>query len=174
MDYLKQGIEIIKLDDKTATQVAKDEKSFAMAILFVALGGVASAIGMLNPIGIITGPIFTVGFFFVWIGILFLLARLFGGKGTYMELFRPAGIASVLTWVAVVPLLGVFLSMLASLWSIVVHIIIVRAVFKLSTGKAAAVVLIPIAVLFIIGIMIAAALMAFLATVGIGASQFSM
>jgi len=168
-DYFKKGIEIVKLNAAAMTETAKDSGAFNMALLFIVLSGVAGAIGVLNPVGIIVFPIVALIWAFIWVGILHILARLFGGKAGYTELFNPMGLSSILGWIAVIPVIGPFLSGIAGLWGIVVTVVVVKSVHSLSTGKAAAVVLIPLVILFIIGLVLAALFVALLGAIGLGA-----
>lgn len=167
-DYFMKGVELIKLNSQTAADVSKDEQAFGMAILFIILGGVASAIGSFNPLGIVIFPIGSLIGYFVWVGILHILAKIFGGAGSYMELFRPLGIASIISWITVIPLLGPMIATLAGLWMIVVEVVVIRTVHQLSTGKAVAVVLIPVVIMIIIGVVIAALIVAMFASMGLG------
>jgi hypothetical protein len=96
----------------------------------------------------------------IYIGILFLLARLLGGRGEFSALFSTtvfAGIPGVLTLplTLIANLSGVAaltfvlspVSFIISMWSLLLQIYGVRASMNLSTGRAVATVLIPIGVL---------------------------
>jgi len=160
-EYFKQGIELIKLNGDTAKKLAADEKAFLTAILFIVIGGLASAIGSLNLGALVAGPIAIIVMYFIIVGVFHLLAKLFGGKGTYMGLFRAMGIASILGWVTVVPIIGPILSPLVLIWSIVMDVVIIKNVHELSTGKAVWVVIIPLVIIGIIMIALAAVLIGF-------------
>jgi len=149
-DYVKRGIEIVKLDSSAVMHASRDANAFSMGLLVLLIAGIASAIGQLNLFGIIINPIGTIIGAFVWVGILHIFALLFGGRASYSELFRPLALAMVLNWITVIPLLGVFLGFLAGVWQIVVSVVAVENVYRLSRGKAIAVVLIPLAMLFIL------------------------
>ncbi|MFH2021334.1 MAG: Yip1 family protein [archaeon] len=152
--YFKEGIEILKLGAKTMEKVAKDEKATYYAIAFFAIAGLAQAIGTFNLFGLVTLPIMEVVFSFVGVGIIHLLAKLFGGKAKFMELYRTNGIGYIAMWIAVIPFIGSTLAGLIGLWYIVVSVVILKAVHKLSTGKAVMVVLIPLIVAAIIAAII--------------------
>ncbi|MBN2457528.1 YIP1 family protein [Candidatus Woesearchaeota archaeon] len=157
-EYVMQGIDILKLDSKAINKAAKDPDATKMALLFIAIAGVASAIGAWNFVGIIFVPIITVIMAFVSVGVLHLLAKLFGGSGSYMELFRPLGIAEIIMWITVIPFIGPILGSIVGIWFMVAAVVIIREVHKLSTGKAIMVVLIPVIVvmlLLVVGIIIA-------------------
>ena len=159
-DYVKKGWEIIKLNASVMSDVSKDESAFAMAIAFIALAGVATAIGTINIFGIIINPIFTVILSFIGYGILHIIALLFGGKGTFKQLYSVLGIAALIQWVTVVPIAGPIVGFVAALWTIVITVVALKVVHTLSTVKAVIVVLIPI----IIGIVLMVVLAAFFAT----------
>ena len=168
-NYIKQAIEILKLNTKAMTEASKDEKAFGMAILFIAIGGVAGAIGMLNPIGIVLNPIIAIIGSFIGVGILHILAKLFGGKGTFTELYKVMGLAYLIQWISVIPLIGPILSGILGLWVIVVNVVALKTVYKLSTGKAIVVILIPLIIIVIIALVVGAEVIA--ALVGAGAVQ---
>jgi len=154
--YFRQGVEILKLNVQAAENVAKDPKATNYALLYVALAGVASAIGTLNPFGIIVMPIFMLIAFFISIGILHLFAKLFGGQASFTEYYRAIGVGYVGTWIAVIPILGPLLSGLVSLWYIVVNVVVLKAVHKLTTFKAVLVLLLPAIVFGVIAFVLAA------------------
>lgn len=167
VDYLKKGLEIIKLNEKVMGDVAKDQKATGMAVLFIAIAGVAMAIGTFMWMGIIFYPIAVLIGSFIGVGILHLFAKLFGGKGAFMDLYRVFGIGYILSWISVIPVVGPMISGIAGLWMIVVSIIAVRKVHSLSTGKAVAVVLIPVVIAIVLGVILAAAMAAlFFAAIG--------
>lgn len=156
VDYVKKGIDIVMLKGPVAASVAKDPKATGMGILIIILAGVAAAIGQLNLLGIILLPIMTIIGSFIGVGILHVVALIFGGKAAYMELYRAVATAYVVNWVAVIPMLGpMILAPLAGLWSLVVSVVVIKNVYKLSTGKAVAVVLIPVVVIAILVMILA-------------------
>jgi hypothetical protein len=105
-----------------------------------------------------------IGFFIIQ-GILFGLAKAFGGQGTFAGqaysflLFQvPLGI---LTGVLdLIPIAGAFIGLAVLIYEIVLSVFAIQGTHRLSGGKASAVVLIPVAVallLFCIGVFIIAA-----------------
>ena len=107
-------------------------------------------------------------FFFIGVGIQYLVAKAFSGQGTFLAqsytqlLYKvPLDIAGYVlaTILAFIPVLGLFLSPLVSLalfvYSVVLNIFQIKAVHRLTGGKAAAVVLIPYAVLLVLGLLCA-------------------
>ena len=77
---------------------------------------------------------------FVLVGLLHVLARIFGGSATFLELYRPLGTAAPLHWVLVVPFIGPFLGFLAMMYSLVVTVRVVETAGDLPRSKALAVV----------------------------------
>lgn len=100
---------------------------------------------------IITVPLF----FFIGAGIYFGLAKAFGGQGrfvtqcyTFLLYGVPLGIiASVL---GLIPIAGSFIGAALGIYEIVLDVFAVMAVHRLSGGKATAVILIPLGVVFLL------------------------
>ena len=88
-------------------------------------------------------------------GILYIIARAFGGRGTFIEqmyttlLFgAPLVILSYL--LLLIPATSSWLPYLPHLYSLVLFVISLMAVHQLSRGKAIAVILIPISILLVL------------------------
>jgi hypothetical protein len=110
--------------------------------------GVTPASIAIGLVGVLIG-------FFIAQGILFGLAKAFGGQGTFtqqayvMLLFVvPLGILEGL--LGLVPILGGLVSLAGGIYSIVLAVFAIMGVHRLSGGKASAVVLIPVGVLFLL------------------------
>ncbi len=93
--------------------------------------------------------------FFLLMGIVHLLARYFGGQGTFLELCNsslyiqaPLGILSKL--LALIPGVGRILNSILSLYGIVLQVFVIMAVHRLSRGKAIATILIPVVTIGVI------------------------
>ncbi len=176
-DSMKKAIDIIKLDEKAIGSVSKDKDAWKIGLLIVIIGGIFSGISAYNldqtgsldtmdmiEVGditltssIINGAIGSIVGTFIGAGLVFLFAKLFKGKGKYMELFTPIAFISILSWLTIlniIPTLGNIINLAAGIWSIVVLVIIVRKVCDLTTGKAAAVVIIPLALFIILGVIL--------------------
>ena len=87
--------------------------------------------------------------FFLLMGFVYLLARAFGGQGTFLEqcyssltIEVPLGILSKL--LAFIPGVGRILNSVLSLYGIVLQVFVIMAVHRLSKGKAIATILIPL------------------------------
>ncbi|GAC1387771.1 MAG: hypothetical protein NVSMB33_17440 [Ktedonobacteraceae bacterium] len=90
--------------------------------------------------------------FFLLMGIVYALARYFGGQGTFLEqcnaslaIQAPLGILSKL--LALIPGVGRILNSVLSLYGIVLQVLVIMAVHRLSRGKAVATVFIPVVTL---------------------------
>jgi hypothetical protein len=156
-EYLKTAFQIIKLDRQAIARVSKDSKATKWGIITVILAGLISGIlvtlftlGFGAP-ALLAFPLLFFISIFVSTAILFIISKLFGSKGTYIGLFRPLSLGSLLNAVIMIPLIG----SIASIWSIVITIVSVSETQKLSTGKATAVVLIPIILAIIIAFILA-------------------
>lgn len=142
--YLIKGLRILRLDGTAAIDVAKDEKAFLPGVLILVIGGVAAGAGMLMTGAgasqdamflIFAMPFLNVVSYGLFMFVFHLVARLFGGKATFREYFRAVSFGSMITWIQVVPLLG----MAASLWSIPVNIFILEKVHGLRRIEAVAI-----------------------------------
>ncbi len=157
VDYLKKGWEAAQLKMEAIESLATDEKAFVPAIGILAIGGLAMAIGTLNPRGIILFPIIFVVGAFVALGLMHLAATLiFGAKGDFKSLVNVIGCASIIRWVAVVPLLGPALMVLSGLWLLVVGVLTVEKGYELDRGKSVVVVAVPVVLALILGALFSA------------------
>jgi hypothetical protein len=109
------------------------------------------------------------GGFFLGEGITYLLAKAFGGQGSFMVqaytalLFQvPIGLG--ITLLSLIPFVGYFASV-AGIYSYILQTFQLMAVHRLSTGKAVAVVLIPVAAGILLGIILAALYLFFIFSV---------
>ena len=102
-------------------------------------------------------------FFFIGVGIQYVFANFFIGNGTFLEqaytqlLYKvPLGIASTVigTVLAFNPIVGGLIGLAFFMYSVLLNIFQIKAVHGLTGGKAAAVVLIPYAVVFTCGLLV--------------------
>jgi hypothetical protein len=96
--------------------------------------------------------------FFIGQGIIFLLAKAFGGTGTFLQqgytnllITVPIGLLS--SALGFIPCLGSLAYFGLFVYSIVLQIFSLMAVHRLNGGKATAVVLIPIGIVFVLAII---------------------
>jgi hypothetical protein len=90
--------------------------------------------------------------FFLLMGIVYLLARYFGGQGSFLEqcntslyIQAPLGILSKL--LALIPVVGRILNTILSIYGIVLQVYVIIAVHRLSKGKAIATIVIPLVII---------------------------
>lgn len=169
VEYLKQGFEIFKLNEREVDSASKDEGSLKFGLLFVVIGSVLSWIGASFLLGfsagrLIAGLVFSLVGLFVVVALVHITAKVLGGKGSYMELIRPSSLLSFVSWPSIIPVIGSIVSGLAGLWTLVVTVVIVKKVYSLSTGKSILALVIPIVVIWI---LIAVVFATLLATLGL-------
>ena len=148
-DSVKQAVEIVKLNGKVAEKVSKDKNATVMGILIIVIGGILSQILSIEILTLIYTLIFLIIIYFIVVGITHILYRLFGGKARYIEYFRAESHSAILGWLGIltiIPLLGGIISILSSIWGIVVSVVILENVHKLPRRKAIVVILIPVIV----------------------------
>lgn len=112
----------------------------------------------------------TLVFFFVAQGIYFGLARAFGGQGsftaqTYSALLYQTPIGILSSLLSLIPFLGSLASIALGIYGIVLAVFMVMGVHRLSGGKASAVILIPLGVVFLLACILLIVAFAFLAAV---------
>ena len=111
----------------------------ATSTTFSRLFSLATSIGLIGVVPLL---------FFLIMAIVFLLAKAFGGQGTFLEqcnsslyIQAPLGIFSKL--LALIPVVGRILNSVLSIYGIVLQVFVIIAVHRLSKGKAIATILIP-------------------------------
>ena len=147
MDFaksIKQAINIIKLDEKTILDVSNDQSATIPAILIILIAGIAMGIGSLNIISIFVLPFILIILFSILSVIIHVIAKILGGQGSLINYYRAAGHISIINWISIIPIIGSLISMILSLWSLVVNVKVIKSVYKLSTIKAITVLLIPV------------------------------
>lgn len=119
---------------------------FAILIALYALVG--SYLSFFSFISIIVG-------FFLVVGVQYWLAKTFGGNGyfrqqgySYLLFFAPLTVLS--TIVNLIPGFGLLLSLVLGIYQIVLNVFSIMAAHRLSSGKATAVVMIPVSVILIL------------------------
>lgn len=153
----------IKGDGSVFSEIGADESHTSTTAAIVAVIGFVS--GLLRGVftedvgilGAALGGI--VGAFIFWVvgtAIFYGLAKMFGGEGDFQGLMRGNAYAAVPSAVSGIPFIG----LLIALWGVYLFILNVRENMALSTGKAAAVVLIPVGILIVLAVLLAAVLLA--------------
>jgi len=183
--YFSSALDIVKLNPKEIIKVAKDKDATLWGLIFVVVAGLATAIGALITNGIkmpilyrttlgmpkfsdiVVMPIGYLLWTFIFIGILWVLAKLFGGKARFVEHYRAQSLGLVVYWIGVIPIIGPMILWIAELWYLVMSVFIIKNVHKLKTWQAVLVVLIPIIVIVILIAIFIAALVTWFVAMGI-------
>ncbi len=144
------------------------------AVLNYSNPGLASPMtsGMLEAVALLTSVgniIFIPVSFFIGQGIIYLLAKAFGGTGTFLRqgytyLLITAPIGIIASALAFIPVLGGLAAFGLGIYGLVLQIFSLMPVHRLSGGKATAVVLIPIAAAFVLAIILVIILIAVIAS----------
>ncbi|MEM7092966.1 MAG: YIP1 family protein [Actinomycetota bacterium] len=153
-----------KGDVATYEQIEHDENATVQAalVVFVAavLGGLGS--GFTNEIiGGDDAPSFVAVFFMgvaaafiswiLWAGIIHLVgSRFFGADSTFGEMLRVIGFAAVVTWLVVIPVVGI----IAVFWYLWVVFKAIRAGLDLPTGPTVLVILIGLVIRIILRLIL--------------------
>jgi len=102
--------------------------------------------------------------FYLSAGIIYLGARIFGGKGTfggqaYLQslFFVPLGIVQWI--VTIIPFVGPVLSVVVAIYNLVLMVRAVKVSHKLSTGRAVGAILAPLALVFVLASCVMAILL---------------
>ena len=151
------AIEFLKMDFRNLNRVANDTKMPVWVVVFMAISGVAMAIGTFNLVGLVLNPIVMVLFGSIFLVIFWVLAGpILGGKASVLQHYNTMGLLSIAQWINVIPLIGPFISFFVSFYLIFVLQKMVKLLHGLSEAKAWVVVLIPIAIcLFFLFILVA-------------------
>ena len=114
-----------------------------------------------SPVGVLVNALFfTPLLLLIGTGILYLVARLLGGWGSFGGLLATQGFAyipsfllaplTLLANILRIPVLGGLFTLVFSIWTLVLVVIGIRESMSLSTGRAVATLLIPIGVIFLL------------------------
>lgn len=132
-----------------------------LSFLFNLLFGNGFGSALVSLFGYAIGaPISTVIGLFIGAAIFHLLVFLLVKRTNagFEATFRVVAYASVtllVTWLSVIPILGILVSLLVGLYSIFLGVIGIREAHATTTGRAIAVILIPTAVIFLLVFLIA-------------------
>lgn len=121
-----------------------------------ATGSSLSLFGLATSYGLV---LVVPALFFLLMGVVYALAKLLGGQGTFLELCNaslsvqaPLGIGSKL--LALIPVVGRILNSVLSLYGIVLQVIVIMAAQRLGKGKAIATILIPLVAAGVLAVLV--------------------
>ncbi len=127
------------------------------------IGDFATAIGGLLG-GVLLTPIFAAIGLFVVAGVTHLLAMLLvkpnAGFEATVRVVAYLSVLYLVSWLGAIPILGILVSIALSIYGLVLAVLGVREAHSTTTGRAAAVVLMPTAVFLLIGLLLFAAVLA--------------
>jgi hypothetical protein len=164
--FAQRMIGAAKLDVRTYEEVEADTTATAQAMAVVVLSSVAAGIGSVGQrgvLGLVVGTVAALIGWFVWA----FLAYLIGTKllpepqtsSNVGELLRTTGFSSspgLLRILGVLPMLGVVVSFLASIWMLIAMVIAVRqALDYTSTWRAVGVCIIGWLILVVLAMLVA-------------------
>jgi hypothetical protein len=118
------------------------------------MGAAAVGAGAQFLISVILAPIFIAIAAFIWSGILHVFLMILGAasEAGFEGTFRAYSYSAVASLAQVIPIIG---GLIALFWLIVLQVIGISTLHRTSTGKAAAAVLLPIALCCLCGILVA-------------------
>jgi hypothetical protein len=146
-DLTGRMVGAMKADVPTLTEIENDPAAFGQAITVIVIAGIASLIGNIFRAGIGAG-IFGLVSSIVWALVFALFVYLIGvkvmpepsTKADFNETFRVLGFAAapgVFNVLALIPILGVFISFVLWIWTLVIAVVAIREVLDYSnTGRA--------------------------------------
>ncbi|MCP4572230.1 MAG: hypothetical protein GY838_07735 [bacterium] len=159
--FIERLIRAIKLDATLYDEVDKDEGSMGQAVGVVALSSLAAGIGAAGlggPFGILAGLLAALVGWFIWAFTAhFVGTRLLAEPQTRAELsqvLRATGFAAgpgLIRVLGIIPLLGILVNFVASLWMLAAFVVAIRQVLDYqSTGRAVAVCIIGFVIQFLV------------------------
>ena len=163
---------VLRLDVATYEEIEADSTALPQAAMVVAAVAVCGAIGNAGSgfgmafLSLITAFLT----WLVWSSVSFFVGTKFmGGTASWGEVVRVIGFAQapgLLAILGILPFLGILVTPIVALWTLVTGVVAIRQSLDLTTGKAVATALISAAILFFL-------VLGPLAALGIGAMALS-
>jgi hypothetical protein len=172
----------VTLFQEVENDITLNREALMVVVFATILAGIGSLIGgLISGLGaavliVVWTVIWGIAGYYVWSYLTwFIGTRLFQGTAEPGELLRTLGYASAPQALGIfgfIPCVGVFVGLLASIWSLVAGVIAVREALNVDTGKAIITVVIGWVVVFLIGLVVAGILGA--GALGLGALSGSL
>jgi hypothetical protein len=155
----------MKADVRTFQEIEADPTAIGQAVTVIVIAGVASLIGNIFRVGVL-GGVMSLLVSLIGYALWSLLVVLIGTKvmpepatkADFNEAFRVVGFTAapgVFNVLAIVPWIGPLISLVISLWMLVIGVIAVREVLDYSnTGRAIIVCLLAMLVVWIITLLV--------------------
>ncbi len=143
---LESALGVLRRDTTAIVAVSQDRGALVPGLVFASLAGFLGTLPAGMPgalLMLVAAPVAV----FPGVFVLFLMARLFGGSGSYMTLWRPCSHAYLINAVGIalfVPVLGLVVAVAATIYYLIVLVSIVQATQHISRGRAIAVAIIPL------------------------------
>ncbi|MBI4498270.1 MAG: YIP1 family protein [Chloroflexi bacterium] len=117
-----------------------------------------TAVGIV--VGVIVAPLAALIGFFVWAGVLFLVAKVLGGPGdfvahSYLLSLSAAPLTAINGVLSIIPCLALLAAIPVFIYQLVLTTLALQSAHRFTVGRAIAVWLIPVAVLFFLGLCFA-------------------
>ena len=146
--YFRRAIEIIRLNQQTMTQVARDPNALRFGIAVTAIGGALAFIPGKSIYGVFVGALFSILALFLFSGFVHMFCGYSKGKEEYLSFARIIGLSGILDWTVITPLLGI----VVTIWSVVISIVAAQIVYPSTGARATLAVLISAVVLWMIAL----------------------
>ena len=140
-------------------------------LLAGAIVGLLMGIASLNPIVVVIllflYPILSLVGWLLGVGIIYLFAKLLGGKGNivqqgYLTAIYAAPLSIITTILSLIPFVGIWISILVSLYAFYLLTLALKEVHKYSTGRAILTWLMPFIIIgILVAVLVAVVLVAF-------------
>lgn len=151
-DILRDAVDALQFEESGVRQLQNNVDSATFGVVTVLLSGLASAIGTINPFGLLIYPILSLLGVTIGVAAYHLFAKLLGGEGSFKDLFSVLSNGQVILWISVIPILGPLLGFLATLYYLAFSVFAIKTVYDLSVVKSVFVLLLPT---IIIGVLVA-------------------
>lgn len=156
---------VMKADVKTFQEIEADPAAIGQAVTVILLAGVAALVGNIFRAGIsagVVGLVLSLVSYALWSLLVVLVGTKLmpepTTKADFTEAFRVIGFTAapgVFSILAIIPILGVLVSFLIWVWTLVIGVIAVREVLDYSnTGRAIIVCVIALAAVWLITLLV--------------------
>ena len=168
VEYVKQAIDIIQLNEDAIDRARDDEEAFLMGLVIIALCGIAAGVGEMSAGVAVSWSVLFIVFALAFAVSLHLLATMFfNGEGEFIGFFRPYSLAFVLLWVQAIWILNSVLILIAGFWLLVVTSSILERNYSLDRPQAIATVAIPVVALFVMWTVLVGTVLALAVLLGL-------
>lgn len=159
MSGIRTAIDVALLKHSTMHHVAGDKNKTMFALGVIIVAALLSGIGLryfggflsLSIAGIITSAIFQIVSTIIGLYVLSIVATsLFKGHAKHDAFFRVMGFGLIVTWLSVIPVLGI----IGGVWALVILFSALKVIHKLTTGAALGTIVVSIVVMFIVNLIL--------------------